>query len=116
MTTRHAVGANGIKALVICTTMFITLAESASESTNNRTRRQTREEEDAERYQKPFAIIASAIFLAVAPVLLSFIHCLFTDPVVPLLWTQMKKLGKKILVERFGNLNLADGTHATKDN
>ncbi len=81
--------------------LVATLAEGASRGS---ARSQSSEEEVIEKYEKPYAIILSALFLSVAPVLVRFIHCLFTDPVIPILWKHLKARGKKVIIQRFGVL------------
>ena len=98
-----------MKACVLLLIVATLLVESSSrgEGSSSRGRsRQSKEDEDSERYKKPFAIILTAVFLSVAPVLGRFIHCLLTDPIVPLLWKELKlkTRGKKLLQEKFGNL------------
>ena len=80
-----------------------TLVEGAG-SSSRRQPRQSREDEEKERYRKPFGIILAAIFLSIAPLLGRLIHAIFTDPVVPILWNELKLRTKKLLKERFGNL------------
>ena len=92
--------------VILVSHLVVTLAESNSSS---RTPRRTREEEET-RYEKPFAIIVTALFLAVAPVLGRFFYSLVTDPIVPMLLTGLKLKGKQILVEKFGNLEQTGGS------
>jgi hypothetical protein len=91
----------------------VTLAEGAERLTRRRPPR-SREEEDA-RYRKPFAIILAALFLAVAPVLVRFVHCLATDPVVPRLLNELTRRGKRLLAEKFGNLERRGGSVGKED-
>lgn len=62
----------------------------------------SREEEDMERYKKPFRIMFIAIILSVAPPLLQFLHCLFTDPAVPIVIKEMTLRGMEMMKNRFG--------------
>lgn len=90
-----------------------TLVEGAGSSSRRRPSRQSREDEEKERYRKPFGIILAAIFLSIAPLLGRLIHAIFTDPVVPILWKELKLRTKKLLKQRFGNLaNPADRQRA----
>lgn len=83
--------------------MMFTMAEC---DTPHRTSRlPSKEEEDMERYKKPICIIFSAIFLSVAPLLVQFIHCLFTDPAVPIVYREMKLRGMEMMTQRFGLLD-----------
>ena len=62
----------------------------------------SKEDEDMERYKKPFCIIVGALFLSVAPLLVQFTHCLFTDPAVPMVYREMKLRGMEMMTKRFG--------------
>jgi hypothetical protein len=84
--------------------LIITLVECSDRTGRPRRPAQTKDEEDMERYRKPFFIIGSALLLSVAPVLGRFVHSLFTDPVVPVLWRELNERGKDTLARRFGNL------------
>ena len=83
--------------------LIITLVE-CSDRTGQRNPGRTKDEEDMDRYDKPFFIIGSALLLSVAPVFGRFVYSLFTDPVVPLLWKELNERGKEMLMRRFGNL------------
>lgn len=92
---------------VVLPLLLISVSTALAESGGGPSRRRRRgpqEEEDKERYQKPFTIIVTAIFLSVAPALARFAQCVATDPVVPLLWKELKIRGKRIINQRFGNL------------
>ena len=82
--------------------LVIASVEGASRESRRPTKSQ--EEEVNQKYEKPFFVILSAIFLSVAPVLVRFIHCLFTDPVIPILWKHLKMRGSRVIIERFGVL------------
>ena len=58
--------------------LIITLVE-CKDRTGQRRPEQTKDEEDMERYRKPFFIIGSALLLSVAPLLGQFVHSLFTN-------------------------------------
>ena len=103
--TNIITGAVKVCVLLLIVATLLVESSSRGEGSSSRGRsRQSKEDEDSERYKKPFAIILTAVFLSVAPVLGRFIHCLLTDPVVPLLWKELKTRGKKLLQEKFGNL------------
>lgn len=87
--------------------LIITLVE-CSDRTGQHNPGRTKDEEDMDRYDKPFFIIGSALLLSVAPVFGRFVYSLFTDPVVPLLWKELNERGKEMLVRRFGNLGQID--------
>ncbi|KAL9178578.1 hypothetical protein ACHAXT_001916 [Thalassiosira profunda] len=89
--------------------LLLTFAALAAivEGGSRRQQRQTREEEDKERYQKPFGLVLTAVFLSVAPLIARLIHCLLTDPAIPLLFHELKIRGKKMIVKRFGSLATA---------
>ena len=40
-----------------------------------------------------------------APLLVRFIHCLFTDPDVPMVYKEMKLRGMEMMTQRFGLLD-----------
>jgi hypothetical protein len=90
-------------ATVTFAALMITLVECSGRTSQYRPG-QTKDEEDMERYRKPFFIIISALLLSVTPVLCRFVYSLFTDPIVPMLWKEMNARGKAMLVHRFGNL------------
>lgn len=75
----------------------------------------SREEEDMERYKKPFRIMFVAIFLSVAPPLLRFVHCLFTDPAVPIVIKEMRLRGMEMMKNRFGLLERQVGGSISRD-
>ena len=103
--TNIITGAVKVCVLLLIVATLLVESSSRGEGSSSRGRsRQSKEDEDSERYKKPFAIILTAVFLSVAPVLGRFIHCLLTDPVVPLLWKELKTRGKKLLQDKFGNL------------
>ncbi len=89
---------------VITFAALINTLVECSDRTGQRNPGRTKDEEDMDRYDKPFFIIGSALLLSVAPVLGRFVYSLFTDPVVPLLWKELNERGKEMLVRRFGNL------------
>ena len=63
-------------------------------------------EDDMERYKKPFCIMVGAVFVSIAPLIVRFVHCLFTDPAVPIVYKEMKLRGVEMAKNRFGNLSL----------
>ena len=63
----------------------------------------SREEEDDERYRKPFTYILVAVGLSVAPLVGQFVVCLFTDPVIPQLFKAFGKWSKRLILDRFGS-------------
>lgn len=62
------------------------------------------EEDDKHRYRQPFALIFFSIFLAVSLPLARFVHCICTDPLMPHLFTELKKRTGRMLKKRFGNI------------
>lgn len=89
-------------------TLAILVALSECNSPHRKSRVPSREEEDMERYKKPFRIMFVAIFISVVPLLLRFIHCLFTDPAVPIVYKEMKRRGMETMTKRFGLLDRQD--------
>lgn len=88
--------------VIITLATLLIVAECGASHRKSRLPTSSWEEEDMERYKKPFRIIFGAIVLSVAPPLLRFIHCLFTDPAVPLLYKEMKLRGMEMMTRRFG--------------
>ncbi|KAL7444114.1 hypothetical protein ACHAXM_009864 [Skeletonema potamos] len=67
-------------------------------------RRLEQEELDKQRFNQPFTIIFLSIFLAVALPLFRFFHCIFTDPLMPPLFKELKRRAAKILHAKFGSI------------
>ncbi len=70
--------------------------------------RMEQEELDRQRFRQPFAIIFFSVFLAVALPLFRFFHCIFTDPLMPPLFRELKRRGARILNERFGSIGSSE--------
>ncbi len=51
-----------------------------------------------------FSIIGTTMFLAIAPLLIRFAYCILKDPLVPLVWKEMKNRCKLLMKHKFGNL------------
>ena len=67
-------------------------------------RRLEQEELDKQRFKQPFAIIFFSVLLAVSLPLFRFVHCIFTDPLMPPLFKELKKRAARILNKRFGSI------------
>jgi hypothetical protein len=91
-----------IRQTLVILTLATNIALSECDNPHRKSRVPSREEEDMERYKKPFRIMFAAIFISVAPLLLRFIHCLFTDPAMPIVYKEMKRRGMEMMTKRFG--------------
>ena len=89
---------------IILTALALLSSVSASERNQSiHNNQRSREEEDEERYRKPFTYILVAVGLSVAPLVGRFVVCLFTDPVIPQLFKAFGKWSKRLLLGRFGS-------------
>lgn len=84
-------------------------------SRRHQRREQLARESGPERYKKAFSIIQAILLLAVAPVLIRFIHCLLTDPVVPIVLKELFRRAKKMASEKFGNLGMLGDEESDED-
>ena len=89
-------------AILLTLAIVIALAQCASDS-------HSREEEDEIRFKRPFAYIVISLGLSTAPVIGRFLVCLCTDPVIPILFRELKNRAKKSLFKIFWS-NRGDGS------
>ena len=89
-----------LTALALIAASSVSASERQHQSLHNQ---RSREEDDEERYRKPFTYILVAVGLSVAPLLGRFVVCLFTDPVIPQLFNAFGKWSKRLILERFGS-------------
>lgn len=96
-------------AILLTLAIVIALAQCASDSSSRGQRpRQSREEEDEIRFKRPFAYIVVSLGLSLAPVIGRFIVCLCTDPVIPILFRELKSRAKKSLFKIFSSTRADD--------
>ena len=69
-------------------------------------KRMEQEELDRQRFKQPFAYIFFSVTLAVSLPLFRFFHCLFTDPLMPPLFKELKRRAVRILETRFGSIGV----------
>ena len=75
---------------------------------------QSREEEDEIRYKRPFAYIVVSLGLSIAPVIGRFLVCLITDPIIPILFRELKNWAKKCMLKCF-SLTRGDSSNKRVD-
>ena len=90
-------------AILLTLAIVIALAQCASDSSRRQRPRQSREEEDEIRFKRPFAYIVISLGLSLAPVIGRFLVCLCTDPVIPILFRELKNRAKKSLFKIFSS-------------
>ena len=90
-------------AILLTLAIVIALAQCASDSSRRQRPRQSREEEDEIRFKRPFAYIVISLGLSVAPVIGRFLVCVLTDPVIPILFRELKNRAKKSLFKIFSS-------------
>jgi ABC-type Fe3+ transport system permease subunit len=68
--------------------------------------RRAHREADAnpQRIKHAFQWTGALLFIALAPLLIRFIHVLMSDPIVPLLWKELKVRGRRFVSEKFGSI------------
>jgi len=93
--------------IILTALALVAASQSVDASSNERQQsmhnQRSREEDDEERYRKPFTYITVAVGLSVAPLVGRFVVCLFTDPVIPQLFKAFGGWSKRLILERFGS-------------
>ena len=101
-------------AILLTLAIVIALAQCASDSSSRQRPRQSREEEDEIRFKRPFAYIVILLGLSIAPVIGRFLVCVLTDPVIPILFRELKNRAKNSLLKIFLS-NRGDGSNNRVD-
>ena len=102
-------------AILLTLAIVIALAQCASDSSSRQRPRHSREEEDEIRFKRPFAYIVISLGLSVAPVIGRFLVCVLTDPVIPILFRELKNRAKKSLFKIFSSNRGDDSDNRVDD-
>ena len=100
---KHAFYLRLCQALVLATfalISYITLVEGRADTKSRKRRNQRESESSPERIKKALLLTAGLFFLAIAPLVLRFVHAIITDPVIPLLWKEGITRGRTFLSEK----------------